>query len=139
MVADLMPRISYLTCDARMPFHVLPTLEKSRANILRRQIFEQPQTALAGPIVKRERERPPPPEAILELRAGEDDLLARLARRASPLVALFVDYGPTQAMLGDTLQAVRRHAWVDPLNRPGDADLTAHVQFARLASKALWA
>jgi NADH dehydrogenase [ubiquinone] 1 alpha subcomplex assembly factor 7 len=78
----------------------------------------------------------PPPEAILELRAGEDELLARLARRASPLVALFVDYGPTQAILGDTLQAVRRHAWVDPLSRPGRADLTAHVQFAQLASKA---
>ena len=37
---------------------------------------------------------------------------------------------------GDTLQAVRRHAWVDPLSRPGLADLTAHVQFAPLARKA---
>ena len=38
--------------------------------------------------------------------------------------------------MGDTLQAVRRHAWVDPLSRPGRADLTAHVQFAHLARKA---
>jgi NADH dehydrogenase [ubiquinone] 1 alpha subcomplex assembly factor 7 len=78
----------------------------------------------------------PAPGAILELRAGEDELLARLARRAPPLVALFVDYGPAQAATGDTLQAVRRHTWVDPLNRPGSADLTAHVQFAQLALKA---
>ncbi len=76
------------------------------------------------------------PGAILELRAGEDELLARLAARASPLVALFVDYGPAEPATGDTLQAVRRHAWVDPLADPGRADLTAHVQFASLARKA---
>lgn len=78
----------------------------------------------------------PPPGAIVELRAGEDELLARLAGRGSPLVALFVDYGPAQPATGDTLQAVRRHAWVDPLSQPGRTDLTAHVQFARLAGKA---
>ena len=76
------------------------------------------------------------PGAILELRAGEDELLARLAARTSPLVALFVDYGPAEPAPGDTLQAVRRHAWVDPLEEPGRADLTAHVQFASLARKA---
>ena len=78
----------------------------------------------------------PPPGAILELRAGEDELLAKLAGRASPLVALFIDYGPAEPATGDTLQAVRSHAWVDPLSRPGRADLTAHVQFASLARKA---
>jgi SAM-dependent MidA family methyltransferase len=77
----------------------------------------------------------PPPGAIVELRAGEDELLAQLAGRGSPLVALFIDYGPAQPATGDTLQAVRRHAWVDPLSRPGRTDLTAHVQFASLAGK----
>jgi NADH dehydrogenase [ubiquinone] 1 alpha subcomplex assembly factor 7 len=77
-----------------------------------------------------------PPGAVLELRAGEDELLAKLAGRASPLVALFIDYGPAEPATGDTLQAVRRHAWVDPLNGPGRDDLTAHVQFASLARKA---
>jgi NADH dehydrogenase [ubiquinone] 1 alpha subcomplex assembly factor 7 len=76
-----------------------------------------------------------PPGAIVELRAGEDVLLAQLARRASPLVALFIDYGPARPATGDTLQAVRRHAWVDPLSRPGRTDLTAHVLFADLARK----
>jgi len=76
------------------------------------------------------------PGAVLELRDGEDELLAALARREAPLVALFIDYGPMHWATGDTLQAVHRHVWVDPLSRPGRADLTAHVAFARLADKA---
>ena len=53
-----------------------------------------------------------------------------------PHVALFIDYGPAGSAYGDTLQAVHRHAWVDPLSLPGLADLTAHVRFASLARKA---
>jgi SAM-dependent MidA family methyltransferase len=79
---------------------------------------------------------PPPPGAILELRAGEDELIAQLARRTAPFAALLVDYGPAEPAYGDTLQAVRRHAYVDPLSTPGAADLTAHVHFAALADKA---
>lgn len=80
---------------------------------------------------------PPQSGDILELHPGEDVLLAELARREAPFHALFVDYGPAKPAYGDTLQAVRRHTWVDPLAEPGLADLTAHVQFAHLASKAL--
>jgi NADH dehydrogenase [ubiquinone] 1 alpha subcomplex assembly factor 7 len=79
---------------------------------------------------------PPEQGVILELRAGEDQLLAQLARRQAPFTALFIDYGPAGSAHGDTLQAVHRHAWVDPLSLPGIADLTAHVQFASLAHKA---
>ncbi|HEX5957515.1 MAG TPA: SAM-dependent methyltransferase [Hyphomicrobiaceae bacterium] len=74
--------------------------------------------------------------AITELRPGEEDLLAALAARSAPLVALLIDYGPAEAALGDTLQAVRGHAYVEPLAVPGLSDLTAHVQFAALAEKA---
>ena len=63
-------------------------------------------------------------------------MLAQLARRQAPFTALFIDYGPAGSAYGDTLQAVHRHAWVDPLSLPGIADLTAHVQFASLARKA---
>ena len=35
-------------------------------------------------------------------------------------------HGPA---FGDTLQAVRRHAFADPLAAPGEADLTVHVDF----------
>jgi SAM-dependent MidA family methyltransferase len=78
----------------------------------------------------------PEPGAIAELRPGEDDLIAALAARAEPLVALLVDYGPGEPSFGDTLQAVRGHAYVDPLADPGTADLTAHVQLAAFAGKA---
>jgi SAM-dependent MidA family methyltransferase len=74
--------------------------------------------------------------AIVELRPGEERLLAALAARASPLTALCIDYGPAEATFGDTLQAVRGHAYADPLLAPGAADLTAHVQFAPLLERA---
>lgn len=79
---------------------------------------------------------PAPPGAIAELRPGEEALLATLAARGGPLIALFIDYGSAGPALGDTLQAVRGHAYADPLAEPGVADLTAHVQFAPLADKA---
>jgi NADH dehydrogenase [ubiquinone] 1 alpha subcomplex assembly factor 7 len=74
--------------------------------------------------------------AIVELRAAEEELLAAIAARDTPLAALFIDYGPSEAAFGDTLQAVARHAYAGPLAEPGAADLTAHVQFAALAHKA---
>jgi SAM-dependent MidA family methyltransferase len=80
--------------------------------------------------------REPQPGAIAELRAGEEQLIAELATRSRPCVALFIDYGPASEAVGDTLQAVRRHEYVDPLAEPGTADLTAHVLFAGLADKA---
>jgi SAM-dependent MidA family methyltransferase len=62
-------------------------------------------------------------------------LLGARARRAS-LTALFADYGHAETGYGDTLQAVRRHRFADPLAAPGEADLTAHVDFAALKQAA---
>ncbi len=47
--------------------------------------------------------------------------------------ALFIDYGHDAVRDGSTLQAVRDHLKVDPFVAPGEADLTAHVDFATLA------
>ena len=47
--------------------------------------------------------------------------------------ALFIDYGHDAPRDGSTLQAVRAHRKVDPFVQPGEADLTAHVDFAALA------
>ena len=58
--------------------------------------------------------------------------MAALAERA-PLAGLFIDYGHTQSATGETLQAVRNHAYEHPLTSPGEADLTAQVDFAALA------
>lgn len=46
--------------------------------------------------------------------------------------ALILDYGDWRSK-GDTLQALRAHKMVDPLETPGSADLTAHVDFEALA------
>ncbi|MBR9842463.1 MAG: class I SAM-dependent methyltransferase [Rhodobacteraceae bacterium] len=47
-------------------------------------------------------------------------------------VALMIDYGGWHS-LGDTFQAMRAHETVFPLEVPGHADLTAHVDFEPLA------
>jgi len=71
------------------------------------------------------------PEAALPLISG---LAARLA--ASGGAALFLDYGPEHSAAGDSLQAVRDRKPAEPLAEPGSADLTAHVDFSRLAAAA---
>ena len=62
------------------------------------------------------------------------ELAGRLAKQGG--VALFIDYGHAFTSLGDTLQAVRAHQRVDPLVEPGEADLTAHVDFAAMTRSA---
>lgn len=49
--------------------------------------------------------------------------------------AMIIDYGDWRS-LGDTLQALKDHAPVDPLANTGQADLTAHVDFEMLANAA---
>ncbi|MEM8576810.1 MAG: SAM-dependent methyltransferase [Pseudomonadota bacterium] len=60
-------------------------------------------------------------------------LSARIAAHGG--AALIVDYGDWRSA-GDTLQALHGHAPVDPLDGPGTADLTAHVDFEALATAA---
>ena len=50
-------------------------------------------------------------------------------------LALFIDYGDWRSR-GDTLQALRAHAFDPPLAHPGQADLTAHVDFEPLSALA---
>jgi NADH dehydrogenase [ubiquinone] 1 alpha subcomplex assembly factor 7 len=52
-------------------------------------------------------------------------------------VALVIDYGHARSAPGDTLQAVRRHRFADPLTDPGEQDLTAHVDFEAVARAAV--
>ncbi len=51
--------------------------------------------------------------------------------------ALIIDYGHAASGLGDTLQAVREHRFWPALSTPGQADLTAHVDFGALADIAV--
>ena len=46
--------------------------------------------------------------------------------------ALFIDYGHPGSAFGDTFQALKGHEYQPVLSDPGDADLTAHVDFAAI-------
>ncbi|NIA71942.1 class I SAM-dependent methyltransferase [Pelagibius litoralis] len=59
---------------------------------------------------------------------------ARLAHQ--PGAALVIDYGAAESQIGPTLQALRQHRRQDVLQAPGQADLTAHVDFHSLAAAA---
>lgn len=75
-----------------------------------------------------------PPGTIVETCPAVPAIMQSLAGRiaAHGGAALVVDYGGWRSK-GDTLQALRRHRPEDPLASPGEADLTAHVDFEALA------
>lgn len=50
--------------------------------------------------------------------------------------ALLIDYGRAEPGFGDTLQALKAHEKVDPLARPGEADLTVHADFPSVLAAA---
>ncbi|ODN71493.1 Prolipoprotein diacylglyceryl transferase [Methylobrevis pamukkalensis] len=79
-----------------------------------------------------------PQGAIVEVARPAAAIMARLAedavRHGGAILA--IDYGHARSGVGDTLQALRHHAFTDPLAEPGLADLTAHVDFAALARAA---
>lgn len=75
-----------------------------------------------------------PPGAVLEICPLGLAIAATLGARIATTggAALLVDYGHAGGF-GDTLQALHRQAFDDVLAHPGEADLTAHVDFAALA------
>ncbi|MBR9864494.1 MAG: class I SAM-dependent methyltransferase [Rhodobacteraceae bacterium] len=79
---------------------------------------ELPKDAAAGTIL----ELCPAANAVVQ------DIASVIAQHSG--CALICDYGGSGG--GDTLQALRAHQKVDPLSTPGQADLTAHVNFAAL-------
>ncbi|HVW56809.1 MAG TPA: class I SAM-dependent methyltransferase [Rhizobiaceae bacterium] len=77
-----------------------------------------------------------PTGAILEFAPARATLMQEIATRiaAKGGAGLFIDYGHTEPAAGDTLQALYRHKYDDIFAHPGEADLTAHVDFAVLAA-----
>jgi SAM-dependent MidA family methyltransferase len=75
---------------------------------------------------------------VLEVPAAAVDIVAALSDRIFRAggAALFIDYGYWGPCFGDSLQAVKDHAFADPLAEPGEADLTTHVDFHRIAEAA---
>lgn len=79
-----------------------------------------------------------PPGAIVEVAPTRSAVMDAIATRitADGGAGLFVDYGHDRSAVGDTLQAMRGHAFDPVLAHPGEADLTAHVDFDALAREA---
>ena len=73
---------------------------------------------------------------VVEVSPAADALAGAIAGRIveGGGAALIVDYGHGRPAFGDTLQAVARHRYADPLAAPGEADLSHHVDFATLAA-----
>ena len=95
-------------------------------------------TACGEPPLPRDRLERVPDGGTIELCEPALGLVDRLCRRLARQggVALFLDYGPGVPGHGDTLQALRDGAPCDPLLAPGEADLTAHVDFPALRAVA---
>ena len=76
--------------------------------------------------------RDAPMGTIFEWRA--DAPAFELARRVLKEggAGLLIDYGHAASDAGETLQAIARHGRADPLDSPGEIDLTAHVDFQAL-------
>ncbi len=85
-----------------------------------------------------EQVRSAPSGSVIELNPLAAALAHSLGERiaASGGVALIIDYGHSETAVGETLQAVKGNAFADPLSEPGEADLTAHVDFGALATAA---
>jgi NADH dehydrogenase [ubiquinone] 1 alpha subcomplex assembly factor 7 len=99
--------------DGRLAYLLRPRADASQA-------IEAPQGSL--------REVSPAATAIMAMTAE------RLVKHGG--AAPVIDYGYVGPAFGDTLQAVRSHGYHDPLAAPGEADLTAHVDFGALAAEA---
>jgi SAM-dependent MidA family methyltransferase len=75
---------------------------------------------------------------VLEVPAAAIDVTGVLSERVvrEGGAALLIDYGYWGPAFGDSLQAVKNHAFAHPLAEPGEADLTTHVDFRRVAETA---
>jgi SAM-dependent MidA family methyltransferase len=75
---------------------------------------------------------------VVETSPARDEAVRALSARLAALggAALVIDYGHERSAPGDTLQAVRDHRFAPVLVEPGEHDLTAHVDFQRVAEVA---
>jgi NADH dehydrogenase [ubiquinone] 1 alpha subcomplex assembly factor 7 len=95
---------------------------------------EHPALSLLVPGTRREA----PAGTVVEICPAAAGLAAALGARLrrQPGAALFIDYGYTDDPPGPTLAAIASHRATQVLDRPGAADLSAHVDFATFAATA---
>ena len=80
--------------------------------------------------------RAAPVGAVFEWRPDTEMMKIAARVRHQDGAALIIDYGHLRSDAGDTFQAIARHSFADPLKNPGQADVTAHVDFQALARAA---
>nr|WP_233061416.1 SAM-dependent methyltransferase [Parvularcula mediterranea] len=75
------------------------------------------------------------PESVFEVCTAAGEVVAEISHRLREHKgrALIIDYGHGRSGYGDTLQAMKGHKFWPVLEKPGLADITAHVDFAALA------
>jgi NADH dehydrogenase [ubiquinone] 1 alpha subcomplex assembly factor 7 len=73
----------------------------------------------------------PDPEKISEISEEVEKCVHHICQKLLQYkgVAIFIDYGYTKNGGGDSLQAIYKHNFVSPFEFPGQADLSAHVNF----------
>jgi NADH dehydrogenase [ubiquinone] 1 alpha subcomplex assembly factor 7 len=80
--------------------------------------------------------RAAPLGAVFEWRPDAEIMKIATRVRDQDGAALIIDYGHLRSDAGDTFQAIARHSFADPLKNPGQADITAHVDFQALVRAA---
>jgi SAM-dependent MidA family methyltransferase len=80
--------------------------------------------------------RAAPSGAVFEWRPDAEIMKIASRVRDQDGAALIIDYGHLRSDAGDTFQAIARHSFADPLKNPGQADVTAHVDFQALVRAA---
>ena len=80
--------------------------------------------------------RAAPVGAVFEWRPDAEIMKIATRMRNQGGAALIIDYGHLRSDAGDTFQAIARHNFADPLKLPGQADVTAHVDFQALVRAA---
>jgi NADH dehydrogenase [ubiquinone] 1 alpha subcomplex assembly factor 7 len=80
--------------------------------------------------------RAAPVGAVFEWRPDAEIMKIATRVRDGGGAALIIDYGHLRSDAGDTFQAIARHSFADPLKNPGQADITAHVDFQALVRAA---
>jgi SAM-dependent MidA family methyltransferase len=77
-----------------------------------------------------------PEGTVIETSLSRESLARAIGARlaAWPGAALIIDYGHLKSAPGDTLQAVRAHRPCSILDRPGQSDLTSHVDFEAISA-----
>jgi SAM-dependent MidA family methyltransferase len=71
---------------------------------------------------------------VVEFAPARDAIARHIGGRLAACqgAALIIDYGHLASAPGDTLQAMRGHGFTAITDRPGECDLTSHVDFAAL-------